>query len=194
MELDNVLLGLINMHQGVTGYELNRIMKESTGYLVAASLSHIYPSLRKLTEAGLLSYLSVSQKNRPDKKVYSITKAGVRTLHKWLCQPIPYTPLDFKPFLLRMSFSPLMSKDCILEHIDREIKRLKRNHLERERDIHLEVEYLDTSKYDRQKAELLWSGINQVSIETEALHLDWLKKWREKIFQELAPTNNRSNK
>ena len=57
MELEYVLLGLIRLHQGVTGYELNRIIKESTGYLLSASLSHIYPTLkRKLHERGLVSY------------------------------------------------------------------------------------------------------------------------------------------
>ena len=151
MELENVLLGLISMHQGVTGYELNRIMRESTGYLVSASLSHIYPSLRKMTEEGLLIYKALPQKNRPDKKVYQITIAGEKILQKWLRKPIPDNPLDFKPFLLKMAFSPLMPKETILEHVGREIERLERNHREKERDIRLEVEYLDTAKYDQKK-------------------------------------------
>jgi len=185
MELENVLLGLISMHQGVTGYELNRIMRESTGYLVSASLSHIYPSLRKMTEEGLLIYKALPQKNRPDKKVYQITIAGEKILQKWLRKPIPDNPLDFKPFLLKMAFSPLMPKEMILEHVGREIERLERNHREKERDIRLEVEYLDTAKYDQKKAEVLWGGINKVSTKVEAYHLEWLKEWREKIDTEL---------
>lgn len=191
MELENVLLGLISMHQGVTGYELNRIMSKSTGYLVSVSLSHIYPSLRKLTNEGLLTYKALPQKNRPDKKVYQITPVGEKHLRKWLGKPIPDNPLDFKPFLLKMAFAPLMDKETILDHVNREIERLERNHLEKERDIHLEVDYLDTSKYDQEKAEILWGGINQISIETEALHLAWLKEWREKIEQGIITDTNR---
>ena len=48
MDLEYVLLGLIRLHQGVTGNELNRIIKVSTGYLMSASLSQIDPMLRKL--------------------------------------------------------------------------------------------------------------------------------------------------
>src|SRR5512146_153104 len=101
MELDDVLLGLIRLHQGVTGYELNRIIKESTGYMLSASLSHIYPSLRKLHDRGLVSYSDIPMKNRPNKKVYLITAAGDTVLQTWLEAPID-SGLDFKAFCLKM--------------------------------------------------------------------------------------------
>jgi PadR family transcriptional regulator, regulatory protein AphA len=80
MELACVLLGLICLHQGVTGYELNRIIEESTGYLLSTSLSRIYPVLRRLYEEGRVSYQNIPLKNRPSKKVYLITPQGEASL------------------------------------------------------------------------------------------------------------------
>ena len=124
MELENILLGLISMHQGATGYELNRIMRESTGYLMPAALSHIYPALRRLRDKGLVTYHQVPMKNRPSKKVYQITDAGIQRLQVWLQEPIE-SRISFQPFLLKMAFSPLMTKETILGHIDREIATLE---------------------------------------------------------------------
>ena len=101
MELDFALLGLIRLHQGVTGYELNRMIRESTGYLMSASLSHIYPALERLHRQGQVSYQVVPMKNRPSKKVYQITRAGDEKLQGWLEAPIEAI-LDFKPFCLKM--------------------------------------------------------------------------------------------
>jgi len=185
MVLENVLLGLIYMHNDVTGYELNRIMRESTGYLLSASLSHIYPALKRLHELGLVSYQDFPIKNRPAKKIYTITPAGEGALQAWLSEPVEENVLDARPFYLKMAFSPLMDKDIILAHIDREIERLEQYHRTMERDIQKEMNYLDKSKFDRSKASLLWGGINQVTIQADAMRLAWLKDWRGQIEVEL---------
>ena len=185
MELESVLLGLISMHNGISGYDLNAIMRESTGYLLSASLSHIYPALKRLHERGLVSYQDTPIKNRPAKKSYSITPAGEKVLRAWLTEPVEENVLDAKPFYLKMAFSPLMDKVTILAHIEREIERLEQYHRTMERDIQKEMDYLDKQKFDRAKATLLWGGINQVTIRTDAMRLAWLKEWRAKIEVEL---------
>lgn len=185
MELECVLLGLISMHDGVTGYELNRIMRDSTGYLISTSLSHIYPALKKLREQGLVSAQDIPIKNRLAKKVYRTTPAGEEALWDWLTRPIEENALDARPFYLKMAFSPLMSKQTILGHLDREIKRLEQYHQELERNIQLEMEYLDKKKFNPEKAALLWGGINLVTTQIDALRLSWLKDWSEKIDSQL---------
>jgi PadR family transcriptional regulator, regulatory protein AphA len=184
LELDNVLLGLIRLHQGVTGYELNRITRESTGYLLSASLSHIYPALRRLHERGLVTYRGIPLTNRPEKKVYQITPAGDEALQSWLEAPIE-TSLDFKPFCLKMAFSPLMKKTTILKHIDREIIQREAMSRERERGIHVEVDYMDKKKFNHRRAEVLWDGIFQIHTRTEDLRITWLKEWRQSVEQGL---------
>lgn len=184
MELENVLLGLIRLHQGVTGYDLNRIIRESTGYLMSASLSHIYPTLKRLHERGLVTYIDTPLKNRPNKKTYHITPAGDAMLQAWLEAPVE-AQLDFKPFLLKMAFSPLMRKDTLLGHIQREIACRERLLHEREQGIQVEVDYLDKERFDLPRAELLWESLYQVQYQTESLRAAWLKDWYTKVEKAL---------
>jgi DNA-binding PadR family transcriptional regulator len=184
VDLEFALLGLIRLHQGVTGYELNRIIKESTGYLLSASLSHIYPTLRKLHQRGLVSYSDIPMKNRPNKKIYMITDAGDRELQVWLEAPVE-SGLDFKAFVLKMAFSPLMRKQTILQHIDREITYRERLRQQREPGIQVEVDYLDKQRFNRPRAEILWAGLYQVQFQTEALRVAWLKEWRQALEKTL---------
>lgn len=186
MELEFVLLGLISMHQNVTGYDINRIMRESTGYLISASLSHIYPSLRSLHEKGWVTYVDQPIKNRLAKKIYQITPAGELALQGWLKTPIVENDIDFSPFLLKMAFSPLMSKAVILEHVDREIARYELMFAEKDRGNYVEMGYLDNPKIDTTRAEFLWGEMYAVGIKTSHLRLDWLKSWRQKIANTLA--------
>jgi DNA-binding PadR family transcriptional regulator len=184
MDLEYVLLGLIRLHQGVTGYELNRMIKVSTGYLMSASLSHIYPTLRKLYDHGLVTYRDIPLTNRPDKKVYKITAAGDEKLQAWLEGSVE-SNLDIKPFCLKMAFSPLMTKETILRHINEEIAFRERLRQERERGIRVEVDYLDREKMDLSRAEVLWNGIFQLLVKTDDLQTDWLKEWRQSVEQGL---------
>ena len=184
MDLEFALLGLIRLHQGVTGYELNRIIKESTGYMLSASLSHIYPALQKLHDRGLVSYSDIPMKNRPNKKVYLITAAGDTALQAWLEARVD-SGLDFKAFCLKMAFSPLMSRETILAHIDREITYREGMGHQREPGIQVEVDYLDKEKFKRPRTELLWDGLYQVQSQTETLRVAWLKDWRKKLEHEL---------
>jgi len=193
MELDFALLGLIRLHQGVTGYELNRMIRESTGYLMSASLSHIYPALERLHRQGQVSYQVVPMKNRPSKKVYQITRAGDEKLQGWLEAPVEAI-LDFKPFCLKMAFSPLMTKETILQHIDREIAYRERLQQERGRGIQVEVDYLDKQQFDRPRAELLWDGIYQVHVRTDELRIAWLKEWRQVVEQGLKDQESKNEK
>jgi len=74
-ELDHTLLALLALHPHASGYELHQVIEESTGYMLRASFSQIYPSLGKLHEAGLADFELEPIKNRPGKKRYVLTDA-----------------------------------------------------------------------------------------------------------------------
>ncbi len=180
MDLEFALLGWISMHQGVTGYELNRMIKRSTGYFLSASLSHIYPALAKLNEQGLVTFSDIPIKNRPSKKVYTITQEGEKKLHLWLEEPVEST-LDFKAFSLKMAFAPLMGKETILLHIDREIAYRQGLRNKRGRVGVVEAGELDIAKINLTRAELLWNSIHLIHTQTEDLRIAWLKELRESV-------------
>jgi DNA-binding PadR family transcriptional regulator len=184
MELEYALLGLIAMHKEVTGYDLNRIIKSSTGRLLSTSLSQIYPALKRLNERGLVSYSTQTLMNRPDKKLYQITPAGEKKLQDWLKEPVE-SALDFKAFSLKMAFSPLMSKEVVLQHIDREIAFRENLLRDPAKDLSLEADYLDKQSYNPASVELLWKPMLQVYAQIEEVRINWLKQWRARLQNEL---------
>lgn len=75
MSLEYAILGFLNYHP-YTGYDLKKIFDTSVRHFWPADQSQIYRTLLHLTEKGFASMEKVSQDDRPDRKVYSITAAG----------------------------------------------------------------------------------------------------------------------
>lgn len=68
----------------LSGYELARDFETSLGFFWQASHQQIYLELRKLSEKKLLSKRAVSQRGKPNKIVYGITKTGREALAQWV--------------------------------------------------------------------------------------------------------------
>lgn len=175
MEIDLVLLGLIKLNKSITGYELNSNLRDSNRYFLSVSLSYIYPTLKKLYERGLVTYKAIPQTNRPDKKAYEITPDGEKVLADWLKVPIE-PDMYFSSFLLKMQFAPLMEKETILEHIDREITRLEAKIT----DLSQLPNCIYSGKVDEPTGDVLMS-ISHLLTGTNELRINWLKEWRARV-------------
>ncbi|MCE1253223.1 MAG: PadR family transcriptional regulator [Anaerolineae bacterium] len=172
MDIDHVLLGLIKLNKGITGYELNSNIRDSNRYFLSISLAYIYPTLKKLHERGLVTFTEIPLINRPSKKAYEITPAGEKALEAWLKKPID-ADMYFSSFLLKMQFAPLMEQATLLGHIDREISRLE----DKINDLGQLPNCLYSGKVEQEMGEVLMS-ISQVLINTDEQRLAWLKDWR----------------
>ena len=84
MSLRFALLGLLDYRGPLTGYELTRILQRTPTLFWQASHSQIYPELAKCLRLGLVEAEKVPQREKPDKKVYSVTSSGREDLRKWL--------------------------------------------------------------------------------------------------------------
>ena len=70
------------------GYELKASFEEAIGPQWGdLNIGHLYQVLDRLVRDGLVSKRVVAQRDRPDKTVYRITKAGQRELAHWLDEP-----------------------------------------------------------------------------------------------------------
>ncbi|MGZ4163641.1 MAG: PadR family transcriptional regulator [Tumebacillaceae bacterium] len=78
------LLGLL-ARESCSGYDLMQRMQP----FWPAKHSQIYPLLAKLESEGYLEYTVVQQKDKPDKKVYSITERGRLAVQEWMTKPVP---------------------------------------------------------------------------------------------------------
>lgn len=76
------LLSLLS-HSPLSGYDLMLRIQP----FWPAKHSQIYPLLANMEKENQLTYELVSQSDKPDKKVYSITPKGIDSLKEWLTEP-----------------------------------------------------------------------------------------------------------
>jgi DNA-binding PadR family transcriptional regulator len=88
------ILGLL-AREPLSGYDVAGRMRERVGYFWSARHSQIYPELARLEGAGMVEHRVVEQDDRPDKKVYEVTEAGLAALKAWVVQaPKPQASRD----------------------------------------------------------------------------------------------------
>jgi DNA-binding PadR family transcriptional regulator len=87
MSLKYVLLALLT-RQPRYGYELKREAEQLLGHGAELNPGQLYPLLRKLAEQGLIVGERVEQEDRPDKRVFTLTKAGASEMDAWLDEPL----------------------------------------------------------------------------------------------------------
>lgn len=96
------LLALLSANS-LSGYELTQNIKP----LWRAGHSQIYPVLLSMEQQGFISYKLIEQSDKPDKKVYSITEAGLEKLRDWVEtpaeNPVLRDELHFKLYSLWLS-------------------------------------------------------------------------------------------
>jgi DNA-binding PadR family transcriptional regulator len=112
MSLEYAILGFLNYHP-YSGYDLKKVFDSSVRHFWPADQSQIYRTLGRLTEQGFAEMEKVPQDDRPDRKVYSITKAGRAELMKWLSGPTPVNEPRSAP-LIQVFFLGQLSDEEIL--------------------------------------------------------------------------------
>ncbi len=83
--LGYAILGLL-AREPLSGYDLANRMRDRVGFFWEARHSQIYPELSRLEERKLVTHSLIEQQDRPDKKVYTITDAGLRALQEWVTE------------------------------------------------------------------------------------------------------------
>ena len=63
------------------------------GHFWSTSYSQVYPALARLEDGGLVSHRAVEQRDRPDKKGYSITGEGLSALRGWVTATVGPRPV-----------------------------------------------------------------------------------------------------
>jgi DNA-binding PadR family transcriptional regulator len=86
-----------------SGYEIKQAVDQSTRFFWAASYGQIYPELRRLREAGLVTSERDDAGGRKRAR-HRITAAGRRALRDWLAEPADPTELRDEK-LLKLFFA-----------------------------------------------------------------------------------------
>ncbi|AAK81301.1 Predicted transcriptional regulator [Clostridium acetobutylicum ATCC 824] len=111
--LKYAILGLIN-RKPLTGYDIAKEFNSGLVEFWYAKHSQIYPELKKLTDEGLISYKTVIQGEKLEKKLYTITENGKEALQKWLKKDEPLEPTPKDIFRLKAYFCDEMDDETLL--------------------------------------------------------------------------------
>lgn len=107
-----VILGFVR-NEPRSGYEIKALVDNSTRFFWAASYGQIYPELKRLAEAGLITG-SDSPTGGRKRTIYEITADGEEELRAWLRQ----TPETFEmrdEGLLKLFFANALKRDEAVE-------------------------------------------------------------------------------
>jgi PadR family transcriptional regulator AphA len=89
VSLKHAIMVLLETEAG-SGYDLLQRFKQRLGFFWQASHQQIYQQLKVMHQDGLINCQLEVQQGKPDRKVYTMTKAGHQELLAWLnaaCKP-----------------------------------------------------------------------------------------------------------
>jgi PadR family transcriptional regulator, regulatory protein AphA len=171
--LKYVLLGFLN-YRSITGYELKQIINRSTSHFWHAELSQIYVTLKALENEGFVTSKIQLQTERPDRRVYTITRAGRAALAEWLAQPITELGTKKEWLLLKLFFSAQLDKDVLLTQlrVQRDLHQQRQQLIQTE--MAVEIQHWAAEYPPLAKDALLWEATRRLGERHEEAYMRWL--------------------
>jgi PadR family transcriptional regulator AphA len=126
MSLRNALLGLLS-NAPMNGYTIKLLFDEAIQFVWHAELSQIYRELGELEKEGMVSSRIEQQSDRPNKRIYSITETGKKSLNAWLAEtPETFSMPKRDEFMLKLFFGSLAGEEAMLRNFETLIRQMKR--------------------------------------------------------------------
>ncbi len=117
------VLGALSI-EPMSGYEIKKMMAESTNYFWTESNGQLYPTLAQLAKAKLVTIHTEKVGAKP-KNIYSITNAGKKKLQQWLLEDPEYYP-GRDELLLKLFYGDNNPPTVSIDHIEKHYQRCKR--------------------------------------------------------------------
>ncbi|HEY9875825.1 MAG TPA: PadR family transcriptional regulator [Candidatus Obscuribacterales bacterium] len=168
MSLAHAILGLLQQEE-MTGYDLKTsCFDRCIAHLWPADQAQIYRTLDKLVEQGWITCTVEIQRDRPNRKVYSVTEAGASELIRWLqChQPLPIVR---EPLLVQLYFAAQLPNEAIIQ--------LLKQQLAARREKVTECENIDLPALGDRAAsreQIMQRLVVELVMQREQAYIDWL--------------------
>ena len=180
--LKHGILGLLN-YGDMTGYDIMRVFKDSLSFFWTAQTSQIYRELQTLKKNGLVTDEDVSQKGKPDKKVFSITEMGKEELNRWLLEE--NTGFETRsPLLMKTFFRGERSIDENIAFF-KQVQKDSEGIISDEQITSKNVAMYEQIIQNPQKA-LYW----KMTMEYGVMYTKMLQEWTNKCISELEELKN----
>lgn len=188
MSINHAILGILSC-KPLTGYDLKKIMQESTFMYWSGNNNQIYKALIELLDKGLVTNEVHHQESSPSKKVYTITEAGLAELKKWV-KSDPETPEFKKIFLIQLAWADQLSQEemnTLLSKYENEVRMQMLMEQEKKR--------RETFSPGRTSREIhIWDLIHDNIIASYENELKWIKRVRREICSNIEEMNKMNYK
>lgn len=176
MSINHTILGMLNCKPS-TGYDLKKIMHESSFMPWSGNNNQIYKALLELDDNAFVTSELCPQDGSPSKKVYTITEAGLSELKKWL-RSAPEMFEVKKPILIQLAWADLLSNEEIDELLGKYEQELRgQMFIEQTKS---QSSFFNQGKTPRESA--IWDLINQNILLSYQSELEWVGRAREILF------------
>lgn len=175
MSIKLAILGILSC-QPSTGYDLKKIIEESSAMYWSGNNNQIYKSLVQLLDEGLVTNEVQHQESSPSKKIYTITDKGMAELKSWVLTS-PELPELKKSFLTQLAWADLLSPE--------ELENLLSAY---ENELNMQIILLQEKKRrglfapNRTTRETyLWERIDNNIVSSYRHELNWVREIREEL-------------
>ncbi|HOP63633.1 MAG TPA: PadR family transcriptional regulator [Spirochaetota bacterium] len=167
----SILATLIGRGKSLSGYDLAKEFNSSVGFYWKTTHQQIYRELARLEKEGMVTSEVIKQKDRPDKKIYSITETGMQHLIGWIAEPSIPSPIK-EDMLVKMYVGFLVPKEILIT----ELEQLKTIHEEKLR-LFREYEKIYFSDVKSLSLKGKYRYLNLRSgISFESAHIKWCEE------------------
>jgi DNA-binding PadR family transcriptional regulator len=188
MSLQHAILGLLS-YKPTTGYDIKQIIDRNISYLWSAKLSQIYRDLGSLEGKGYVTTRIEKQEGRPDKKIYSVTDEGKKTLQDWMIRfPNELLPPIRDEFCIRILFGSSLPVEEIRFQLNKFIKEVQAR-LEIYRKMPKEIEKY-AEEIDLPGEKFFWDLALQKGVFCEEAQLRWARECLVKLEKKYSVTHD----
>lgn len=177
MSIQYAILGLLSWKPS-TGYELKKIMEESSIMYWSGNNNQIYKSLVHLLDEGLVTNEIQHQESSPSKKIYSITDEGLARLKEWVLSE-PEVPEFKKVFLVQLAWAEQLSNEELNELLIQYENKIKVQLLFEQEKI--KRKSLSPNRNPREA--FLWNEISENLLSSYRNELNWVQRIREELYK-----------
>ena len=172
------ILGCLSI-KPMSAYDMKQFMARSTNYFWAEREGQLYPTLKQLTDQGLVDFEEVEAAKSGTKKIFQLTKNGHAALLDWLKQPAQPTPFR-NEMLLKLFFGRNISTKDNIKHLEHTAAQCKEN-------ISI-LKHIKADALKRQtKADIRYYVLTiEYGIKTTQAELDWCLEAIISLQQEAA--------
>lgn len=177
MSIKYAILGLLSWKPS-SGYELKKIIEESSTMYWSGNNNQIYKSLVKLLGEGLVTNEIQHQESSPSKKIYSITDEGLARLREWVLSE-PEVPEFKNTFLIQLAWAEQLSNEELNELLIQYESKLNIHILFQQEKIKRGV-----ISPDRNSREVfLWNKISENLLSFYHNELNWVQGIRKELYE-----------